>query len=228
MNQNELGQKYQTYLLRDFFSNKNEFSVPPLNNEETKEKEYIQSQLNEGVQNVVEENVKQITDPFKSLDNSIKAIENMEEILKDDNDLSVLDASYSPLEERIYQGYDNTKEEFNNINHKYQIATIENQTDFTQPERQCYVTSISDGSINLETEEAKYTVSIPHQDYLDMLENPNKYDFTFDRHSEQIYYHEPKDEEEKIVGYESQGLENTPQYRKNNIIEEENRNENER
>lgn len=227
MNQNELGKEYQTYLLRDFFSNKKEFSVPPLSKEDIKVKNYIKDQLSNGVKDVVEENVKQITDPFKSLDNSIKAIENMEEILKDEKDLGVLEASYSPLEERIYQGYDNTKEEFNSINHKYQIATIENQSDYTQPERQCYVTSISDGSINLETEEAKYTVSIPHQDYLDMLENPNKYEFTFDRNTEQIYYHEPK-EEEKIVGYESQGLENTPQYRKNKIVENEDENENER
>lgn len=38
MNQNELGAKYQTYLLKEFFQDKPEFSVPPLQEDELKEK----------------------------------------------------------------------------------------------------------------------------------------------------------------------------------------------
>ncbi|HGL6807991.1 hypothetical protein I4131_12290 [Staphylococcus aureus] len=227
MNQNELGAKYQTYLLREFFQDKPEFSVPPLNNKELEDKQSILEQLNPNVKDVVEENVKATIEPFNSLDNSIKAINNMSEVLQNEKDINVLNSTYEPLETKIHEEYDKTKEDFNDINSKYQIANIENQTDFMAPERQCYITSISDGSIYLETDEAQFTVSIPHQDYLDMQENPNKYEFTFDRNTGYIYYHE-SEENESVIGYESQGLEDTPQYRKNKVIEDENDNEMER
>lgn len=227
MNQNELGAKYQTYLLREFFQDKPEFSVPPLNNKELEDKQTILEQLNPNVKDVVEENVKATIEPFNSLDNSIKAINNMSEVLQNEKDINVLNSTYEPLETKIHEEYDKTKEDFNDINNKYQIANIENQTDFMAPERQCYITSISDGSIYLETDEAQFTVSIPHQDYLDMQENPNKYEFTFDKNTGYIYYHE-SEEKESVIGYESQGLEDTPQYRKNKVIEDENDNEMER
>lgn len=227
MNQNELGAKYQTYLLKEFFQDKPEFSVPPLNKKELEDKQTILDQLNPNVKDVVEENVKSIIEPFNSLDNSIKAINNMSEVLQNEKDINILNSTYEPLESKIHEEYDKTKENFNDINNKYQIANIENQTDFMAPERQCYITSISDGSIYLETDEAQFTVSIPHQDYLDMQENPNKYEFTFDKNTGYIYYHE-SEEKESVIGYESQGLEDTPQYRKNKVIEDENDNEMER
>lgn len=227
MNQNELGAKYQTFLLKEFFQDKPEFSVPPLNENELEEKSQILEQLNPNVKDVVEENVKSIIEPFNSLDNSIKAINNMSEVLKDEKDINILHSTYEPLETKIHEEYDKTKEDFNDINSKYQIANIEDQSDFMAPERQCYITSISDGSIYLETDEAQFTVSIPHQDYLDMLENPNKYEFTFDKNTGYIYYQEP-DENESVIGYESQGLKDTPQYSKNKTIEDENDNDMER
>lgn len=230
MNQNELGAKYQTYLLKEFFQDKPEFSVPPLQEEELKEKNEILEQINPNVKNVVEENVNSIIEPFNSLDNSIKAINNMSEVLKDEKDINILNSTYEPLEAKIHEEYNKTKESFNSINNKYQIANIEEQTDFMAPERQCYVTSISDGSIYLETDEAQFTVSIPHQDYLDMQENPEKYEFTFDKNTGYIYYHEAEDNE-SVIGYETQGLENKPQYRnnrQNRTLDEENDNELER
>lgn len=227
MNQNELGAKYQTYLLKEFFQDKPQFSVPPLTKEEQKDKKEVLEQINDNVKNVVEENVKSIIEPFNSLDKSIKAINNMSEILQDEKNIDILDSTYEPLENKINEEYDKTKEEFNNINNKYQIANIEHQTDFMSPERQCYITSISDGSIQLETDEAEFTVSIAHQDYLDMQENPDKYKFTFDKNTGYIYYQEAA-EEESVITYESQGLEDTPQYRRNKVIDDENDNEFER
>ncbi|MFG1577787.1 hypothetical protein ACDT18_13635, partial [Staphylococcus aureus] len=141
MNQNELGAKYQIYLLKEFFQDKPEFSVPPLQEKELKEKNEILEQITPNVKSVVEENVKSIIEPFNSLDNSIKAINNMSEVLKDEKDINILNSTYEPLEEKIHQEYNKTKESFNSINNKYQIANIEEQTDFMAPERQCYITS---------------------------------------------------------------------------------------
>mgnify|MGYP007060353885 CR=1 FL=1 len=63
MNQNELGAKYQIYLLKEFFQDKPEFSVPPLQEKELKKKNEILEQINPNVKSVVEENVKSIIEP---------------------------------------------------------------------------------------------------------------------------------------------------------------------
>ena len=54
MSQNEMGKKYQTYLLKEFFSDKPLFNVPQLNDEEQADMEEIKSNINPNVKSVIE------------------------------------------------------------------------------------------------------------------------------------------------------------------------------
>lgn len=223
MNQNEMGKQYQTFLLREYFSDKPLFNVPKLSNEEQAEMKEIKEQLNPNVKSVIDESVQDATKGFSKLDDAVRKLQDAEEQMQNIEDIQVQDRAYKPLENEVYEEYNKNKEAFNRVNQQYQIANIQTQEDVEAPSKHCYIASIENGTVELETDEAIYTVTIPHQEYLDLVENPNKYEFTLDKETENIVYREKTES----IEMENDGLDKTPRFNKTQI-EEENDNEIER
>lgn len=223
MNQNEMGKQYQTFLLREYFSDKPLFNVPKLSNEEQAEMKEIKEQLNPNVKSVIDESVQDATKGFSKLDDAVRKLQDAEEQMQNIEDIQLQDRAYKPLENEVYEEYNKNKEAFNRVNQQYQIANIQTQEDVEAPSKHCYIASIENGTVELETDEAIYTVTIPHQEYLDLVENPNKYEFTLDKETENIVYREKTES----IEMENDGLDKTPRFNKTQI-EEENDNEIER
>ena len=89
MNQNEMGKKYQTYLLKEFFSDKPLFNVPQLSDEEQSDMEEIKANINPNVKSVIEESVQDATKSFTKLDNAVKNLHEAEEQMEDVEDISI-------------------------------------------------------------------------------------------------------------------------------------------
>ncbi|HDE7320340.1 TPA: hypothetical protein ACF9DN_002803 [Staphylococcus aureus] len=223
MNQNELGKQYQIYLLREFFSDKPLFNVPALTEEEQANMQEIKDNINPNVKIVIEESVQDATKSFAKLDSAVKNLHEVEEQMHDIEDIELKDKAYTPIENEVYSEYNKNKEAFNRMNQQYQIADIQTQEDIDSPSKHCYVSSIDNGTIELETDDAIYTVTIPHQEYLEMLENPNKYEFSLDKETEKIVYREATES----IEMENDGLDRTPRFNKKQV-EVENEDEYER
>ncbi|HCX2122115.1 TPA: hypothetical protein OZE56_003063 [Staphylococcus aureus] len=223
MNQNELGKQYQIYLLREFFSDKPLFNVPALTEEEQANMQEIKDNINPNVKIVIEESVQDATKSFAKLDSAVKNLHEVEEQMHDIEDIELKDKAYTPIENEVYSEYNKNKEAFNRMNQQYQIADIKTQEDIDSPSKHCYVSSIDNGTIELETDDAIYTVTIPHQEYLEMLENPNKYEFSLDKETEKIVYREATES----IEMENDGLDRTPRFNKKQV-EVENEDEYER
>lgn len=223
MNQNELGKQYQIYLLREFFSDKPLFNVPALSEEEQANMQEIKDNINPNVKFVIEESVQDATKSFAKLDSAVKNLHEVEEQMHDIEDIELKDKAYTPIENEVYSEYNKNKEAFNRMNQQYQIADIQNQEDIDSPSKHCYVSSIDNGTIELETDDAIYTVTIPHQEYLEMVENPNKYEFSLDKETEKIVYREATES----IEMENDGLDKTPRFNKKQV-EVENEDEYER
>ena len=216
MNQNEMGKKYQTYLLKEFFSDKPLFNVPQLSDEEQSDMEEIKANINPNVKSVIEESVQDATKSFTKLDNAVKNLHEAEEQMEDVEDIQLKDRAYRPLENEVFNEYNKNKEAFNKVNQQYQIADIKTQEDIESPSKHCYVSNIDNGTIELETDEAIYTVTIPHQEYLEMVENPRKYEFSLDKETENIVYREATES----IEMENDGLDKTPRFNKKQVEEE--------
>ncbi|MEB7040104.1 hypothetical protein [Staphylococcus gallinarum] len=223
MNQNELGKQYQIYLLREFFSDKPLFNVPALTEEEQADMQEIKDNINPNVKFVIEESVQDATKSFAKLDSAVKNLHEVEEQMHDIEDIELKDKAYTPIENEVYSEYNKNKEAFNRMNQQYQIADIQTQEDIDSPSKHCYVSSIDNGTIELETDDAIYTVTIPHQEYLEMVENPNKYEFSLDKETEKIVYREATES----IEMENDGLDKTPRFNKKQV-EVENEDEYER
>lgn len=223
MNQNELGKQYQIYLLREFFSDKPLFNVPALTEEEQANMQEIKDNINPNVKFVIEESVQDATKSFAKLDSAVKNLHEVEEQMHDIEDIELKDKAYTPIENEVYSEYNKNKEAFNRMNQQYQIADIQTQEDIDSPSKHCYVSSIDNGTIELETDDAIYTVTIPHQEYLEMVENPNKYEFSLDKETEKIVYREATES----IEMENDGLDKTPRFNKKQV-EVENEDEYER
>lgn len=213
MNQNELGKQYQIYLLREFFSDKPLFNVPALTEEEQANMQEIKDNINPNVKFVIEESVQDTTKSFTKLDSAVKNLHEVEEQMHDIEDIELKDKAYTPIENEVYSEYNKNKEAFNRMNQQYQIADIQTQEDIDSPSKHCYVSSIDNGTIELETDDAIYTVTIPHQEYLEMVENPNKYEFSLDKETEKIVYREATES----IEMENDGLDKTPRFNKKQV-----------
>ncbi|WMZ54937.1 hypothetical protein [Staphylococcus pseudintermedius] len=213
MNQNELGKQYQIYLLREYFSDKTLFNVPALTKEEQANMQKIKDNINPNVRFVIEESVQDATKSFSKLDSAVKNLHAVEEQMNDIEDIELKDRAYTPIENEVYSEYNKNKEAFNRMNQQYQIADIQTQEDIDSPSKHCYVSNIDNGTIELETEDAIYTVTIPHQEYLEMVENPNKYEFSLDKETEKIVYREATES----IEMENDGLDKTPRFNKKQV-----------
>lgn len=216
MNQNEMGKKYQIYLLKEFFSDKPLFNVPKLSNEEQSEMNEIKSSINPSVKTVIEESVQDVTKNFSKLDNAVKDLHEAEQQMENVEDIHLKDRAYRPLENEVFNEYNKNKETFNKVNQQYQIADIKTQEDIESPSKHCYISNIDNGTIELETDEAIYTVTIPHQEYLELVENPKKYEFSLDKETENIVYKETTES----IEMENDGLDKTPRYTRKQVEEE--------
>ena len=220
MNQNDLGKEYQVLLLKEYFSNKEFFNVPNLTKEEKDNKADIEEQLSPNVKAVIIESVEEKLKPFYEIDDSFHQMDVISTLLKDNDekDINRISKELEPIEDKVSVNIENNKQTFNQINQEFKIATIEKEEDLYNPEKSCYVTNVQNGYIELETEDSSYIVTIPHQDYLEISEDPNKYDFKYDKDTENIYYIE----QNKAIDYVSDGLENTPRFYKDKTIEKNN------
>lgn len=216
MNQNEMGKQYQTYLLKEFFFDKPLFNVALLSKEEQDNMQEIKDTINPNVKSVIEESVQDATKSFSKLDSAVKNLQQAEEQMEDIEDIQLKDRAYRPLENEVFTEYNKNKEEFNRVNQQYQIADIKTQEDIEAPSKHCFVSNIDNGTIELETDEAIYTVTIPHQEYLALIENPNKYEFSLDKETENIVYRESTES----VEMENDGLDKTPRFNKKQIVDE--------
>ncbi|HDJ5634058.1 TPA: hypothetical protein PQW26_002324 [Staphylococcus aureus] len=216
MNQNEQGKIYQTYLLKEFFSDKPLFNVEALTEREKNDLQHLKENLNPNIKAVIEESVANVISPFYELDKATKGLREVENQMKNVENIEIKDYAFSKYEDIIYQKSNQNKENFNYINQRFQIAKIEHTEPMETQLNKCEIASFEDGQIELEVANQLYQVTIPHESYLKVKEAPNRYDFMLDKSTGNIIYKEKTE----TIEMSNDGLEKTPRHLKKQVVDE--------